>query len=131
PAPAPAPVRAPVQVQAPAPAAPMAAVGTVLVGAVHVEGAVALPASAFSPAIEPFLGRQLSPADLASLANAVAKVARDAGYGLATAQVPQQVIQNGILRVIVDEGRIDVVEPTGNGAAAVRPFLQRLVNGRP
>lgn len=131
PRPAPAQAHAPVPIQAPAGAAPVAAVGTVLVGAVHVEGAVALPASAFSPAIEPFLGRQLSPADLGALANAVANVARQAGYGLATAQVPQQVIQNGILRVIVDEGRIDGVEASGNGADAVRPLLQRLVNGRP
>jgi hemolysin activation/secretion protein len=130
--PAPTPAPAPVRVQAPAQAAPAsAAVGTVLVGAVHVEGAVALPADTFSPAIEPFLGRQLSLTDLASLANAVANVARQAGYGLATAQVPQQTVQNGILRVIVDEGGIDAVEPSGSGATAVRPFLQRLVNGRP
>jgi hemolysin activation/secretion protein len=129
--PAPVPERAPVRVQTTAEPAPAAAFGTVLVGAVHIEGAVALPASAFSPAIEPFLGRQLGTADLGALANAVANVARKAGYGLATAQVPQQVIQNGILRVIVDEGRIDAVEPSGSGADAVRPLLQRLVNGRP
>ncbi len=118
-------------VQTQAQARPVGAVGTVLVGAVNVEGNVALPAAAFAPAIEPFLGRQLNPAGLAELANAVADAARKAGYGLATAQVPQQVIRNGILRVIVDEGRIDAVEPAGNGANAVRPILQKLVNGLP
>lgn len=129
----PTPTRAPAAVAVPVRlnTAPVGAVSTVLVGAVHVEGNVALPASAFGPAIEPFLGRQLSPAGLADLANAVATAARKAGYGLATAQVPQQVIQNGILRVVVDEGRIDAVEPSGNGADAIRPFLQKLVNGRP
>ncbi|HEX5184566.1 MAG TPA: ShlB/FhaC/HecB family hemolysin secretion/activation protein [Allosphingosinicella sp.] len=129
--PTPAPDRAAVRVQAPVQAASPAAIGTVLIGAVQVEGNVALPAAAFSPAIEPFLGRRLGPAELAELANAVATAARKAGYGLATAQVPQQVIRNGILRVIVDEGRIDAVEPSGSGADAVRPFLQKLANGRP
>jgi hemolysin activation/secretion protein len=106
-------------------------VGSVLVGAVHVEGAMTLPAAAFAPAIEPFLGRQLDPTQLRELADAVAGVARKAGYGLATAEVPQQTIRDGILRVFIDEGRIDAVEPTGNGADAVRPLLRKLVNGRP
>lgn len=128
---APAPTRAPLRLQPQTEAGSSSAIGTVPVGAVHVEGAVALPASAFGPAIEPFLGRQLGPAELRQLADAVANVARHAGYGLATAEVPQQVIQNGILRVIVDEGRIDAIEPTGSGADAVRPLLQKLVGGAP
>ena len=129
--PAPAPMRQSIRIQPQADGGTSAQVGAVMVGAVHVEGAVALPASVFGPAIEPFLGRQLSPADLRQLADAVAKAAREAGYGLATAQVPQQVIEHGILRVIVDEGRIDAVEPTGNGSDAIRPLLRKLVNGRP
>ncbi|MEA3004404.1 MAG: hypothetical protein QOH81_3192 [Sphingomonadales bacterium] len=128
--PAAAPVRQPLRLQQ-AQAGESAAFGTVLVGAVHVEGIVALPASAFGPAIEPFLGRQLGAAELRDLATAIANVARQAGYGLATAQVPQQTIRDGILRVVVDEGRIDAVEPTGTGADAVRPLLGKLVNGRP
>src|SRR4051794_30003276 len=128
---APAPARQPLRIQPLEAGSAGAAVGSVLVGAVHVEGAVALPAAAFGPAIEPFLGRQLGPADLRTLATAIASVARQAGYGLATAQVPQQTIRNGILRVVIDEGRIDAVEASGNGADAVRPLLQKLVNGRP
>jgi hemolysin activation/secretion protein len=132
--PAPSSTRESVRLQQPVEAGSpgaASAVGVVLVGAVHVEGAVALPASAFGPAIEPFLGRQLSAAELRRLADAIANVARRAGYGLATAEVPQQVIQNGILRVTIDEGRIDAVDPTGNGAEAVRPLLQRLVHAGP
>lgn len=129
--PAPTPARQPLRLVAAAPDASGAATGSVLVGAVQVEGAVALPPAAFSQAIEPFLGRQLNPAELAQLATAIATVARQAGYGLAIAQVPQQAIRDGILRVVIDEGRIDGVEPSGNGAEAVRPLLRKLVNGRP
>src|SRR5687767_610843 len=41
---------------------------SILVGAVRVEGATALAPSAFAAAIEPYLGRPLSAADLRSLA---------------------------------------------------------------
>src|SRR5437660_1306019 len=69
--PTPAPVQAPFRLQTQAETPSAAAIGSVLVGAVHVEGAVALPASAFGPAIEPFLGRQLGSAELRELANAI------------------------------------------------------------
>jgi hemolysin activation/secretion protein len=101
------------------------------IGAVQVEGALALPVSAFAPAIQPYLGRQLGRGELRSLAIDVAAVARRAGYGLATARVPQQRLANGILRVRLDEGLIDAVEVTGDGADAVKPLLNRLISGRP
>ncbi|MBV8687714.1 MAG: ShlB/FhaC/HecB family hemolysin secretion/activation protein [Alphaproteobacteria bacterium] len=102
-----------------------------LVGAVQIEGATALPVAAFAPAIQPYLGRQLGRDELRSLAADVAGVARQAGYGLASARVPQQRLANGILRVKVDEGRIDAVEVSGDGASAVQPLLNRLISGRP
>ena len=46
------------------------------IGAINVEGAPDLPASLFSDAIEPFLGKNLSPAELAALCRTVAEVAR-------------------------------------------------------
>jgi hemolysin activation/secretion protein len=104
---------------------------SILVGAVRVEGATALPPSAFAPAIEPWLGRPLSPADLRNLATAIANVARQAGYGLATAWIPEQRVTNGVLRVAIDEGRIDAVEAEGSGKASVEPLLARLASGRP
>jgi hemolysin activation/secretion protein len=112
-------------------AADQAGAETVLVGAVRVEGAVALPPAAFAPAIEPFLGRPLTPADLRGLATEIANIARRAGYGLATAWVPEQRIANGVLTVRIDEGRIDAVIVEGKGKASVEPLLAGLANGRP
>jgi hemolysin activation/secretion protein len=89
-----------------------------------------LPASAFARAIEAYVGRPLTPADLQALASDVADVARSAGFGLATAWVPQQSIGNGVLTVVLDEGRIDAIEISGNGAI-VRRALAPLVSGRP
>ena len=121
----------PVQLQPSESGAAVVAAGGVLVGAVQVEGASEIPPAAFAEAIQTYLGRQLGPGELRRLATDVAGVARRAGYGLATAEVPRQVIQNGILKVVVDEGRVDAVEVDGSGAAAVRRILARLVTGRP
>lgn len=103
----------------------------VVVGAIRVEGASALPPAAFAPVIENYVGRTLSGADLTSLASDIANVARAAGFGLSTAWIPEQRVSNGILRIVLDEGRIDAVEVTGNGAAAVRAYLEPLAGSSP
>jgi len=102
-----------------------------VIGAVRVDGATILQPSAFASAIEPYLGRQLSGADLRQLATDVANVARRAGYGLATAWIPPQTVRNGTLKVAIDEGRIDAVEADGSGKANVERLLSRLASGRP
>jgi hemolysin activation/secretion protein len=103
----------------------------IVAGAIRIEGASALPPAAFAATIEKYAGRTLSAPDLESLAADVANVARAAGFGLASAWIPQQRLSNGVLRVVLDEGRIDAVEVTGNGAEAVRPYLSPLANSRP
>ena len=61
----------------------------------------------------------------------VAREAHRAGYGLATAWIPPQSVDRGVLRVRVDEGRIDAVQASGPAAAAVERLLRRLAGGRP
>jgi hemolysin activation/secretion protein len=121
-----------------APAAPragepdtMASFQPFVAGAIRVEGATMLSPSRFAPAIEPYLGRPLGADDLRALARDVADVARGAGYGLATAWVPPQSVGNGVLRVRIDEGRIDAVEASGPAADAVERLLGSLAGGAP
>lgn len=109
----------------------MASFRPFVAGAIRVEGATILSPSRFAPAIEPYLGRQLDAADLRALARDVADVARGAGYGLATAWVPPQSVANGVLRVRIDEGRIDAVEASGPAADAVERLLGSLAGGAP
>jgi len=110
---------------APPPEATAAAPGSeIVVGAVRVAGATRVPAAAFAPAIEPFLGRPLGQPDLIQLATAIANVARARGYGLATAWVPAQDLEAGMLTVQVEEGRIDAVRATGPAAAFVQQRLR-------
>jgi hemolysin activation/secretion protein len=114
------------------PQAGATAVGeSIIAGAVRIEGARVLPPRAFAHVIEKYVGRMLSPDDLRALASDVANVARDAGYGLATAWVPEQQVANGVLTVALDEGRVDAVEVKGSGANAVRHYFSGLASGQP
>gem|GEM_PF-3809983 len=110
---------------------PLAAFTPFVVGAVRVQGATILRPSAFAPAIEPYLGRELGPAELRALATDIANVARRSGFGLASAQIPAQKVVNATLVVAIDEGRIDQIEADGNAKANVEHLLRRLVDGRP
>jgi hemolysin activation/secretion protein len=103
----------------------------VVAGAIRIDGATELPPAAFAAAIEPYLGRPLGPEDLRALTRDVAAVARAAGFGLATAWIPGQSLVAGVLRVVVDEGRIDAVEVEGSGREAVERRLASLATGRP
>lgn len=116
---------------APASGRPSAPAEPVTPGAIHVEGATILGPADFAPAIEPFLGRPLGGDELRALTRAVAHVARRAGFGLATAWIPRQSLVAGVLRVEVDEGRIDEVEVSGNARALVEPRLNDLATGQP
>ncbi len=83
------------------------------VGAIRIEGARETQVSLYSKAIEPFVGQRLSNADLAKLSRAVADVARQQGLVFATAWIPPQALELGILTVRIDEGEVSSVRVVG------------------
>ncbi len=103
----------------------------VSVGAVNVEGATDIEASAFSAAVEPFVGRQLKSDELTALCRAVAAVVRQRGYGFATAYIPPQALALGILTLKVDEGVIAEVRIKGTANRQLRRALAQLVGHAP
>lgn len=105
--------------------------GTIVAGAIRIEGATELSPAMFAPVIERYVGRPLSRDDLAALASEIANVARAQGYGLAGAWIPAQRVGDGILNVRLDEGRIDAVEARGEAAAVAGRYLGMLATGRP
>ncbi len=104
---------------------------TLDVGAIVIDGLTALGRSDFASVIEPYAGRSLSRAELEQLTDAIANHARERGYILATAWIPQQALIGGMLRVRVDEGMIDDVRVEGSDDPAILRQLQRLLNGQP
>ncbi len=99
---------------------------SVLVGAIAVRGAREIPAEAYASAIERFVGKTASTAELQQMARAMADVARQRGYIFASAVVPQQSVERGIVTIEVDPGRIDFVRIEGSGNRKLRRILERI-----
>ena len=102
-----------------------------IVGSIIVEGNVALSDSEFLDLIEQFSARRLEQSDLVQLADAVAQRARERGYIFASARILEQNIQFGVLRVQLDEGRIDEIRLEGARDPAIQRQLAPLVSGSP
>lgn len=106
-----------------------------------VEGVTVLDPKAVRQAVAPFTGRVASFADMSTAAAAVTALYGQAGYVLSFAVVPEQTIRDGVVKIVVVEGRIDQieVEVRGSGAlvsheriaSAIRRRLAGLANGEP
>lgn len=113
------------------PLAPQTGGAVLDVGSIVIDGLETLSRRDFAPVIEPFFGRSLDQTELRRLTDAVADLARKRGLILATARIPQQTLVGGMLRVEVDEGRIDAVRIDGSDDPAIRAQLETLIGERP
>src|SRR5215216_373401 len=100
---------------------------------VSITGAVAIPQDRLVTTYRPYIGKNVSPADLAAIAAAVSDVYRAAGFHLSRAIVPPQDIQSGQLHVQVIEGSITELALKGDGVEqfGVRPMLEAVLAERP
>ena len=101
------------------------------VGPISLEGLVELSVVDFVDIIERYAARDLDGEQLNTLASEVAARAQAKGYVFATAMIEPQSLRAGVLRVRVDEGRIDRIRIDGDDDAAIRSQLAPLLNGRP
>lgn len=124
-------VPAPVEVQVETPAAEAPAGPAITVGAIVLIGLEALQPADFADVLAERVGRTLRPDDLRALATAITRRAQERGYQLAAAWIAPQRLDNGVLAVRVDEGRIDEIRFDGPGDPAIRSALQPLVDGKP
>jgi hemolysin activation/secretion protein len=83
---------------------------------VVVEGAKTFPRDRFVEIYQPYIGKSVSEADLAEIANAMGEVYREAGFHLSRAIIPPQEIDRGVVRVKVIEGAIHELFLKGEGA---------------
>jgi hemolysin activation/secretion protein len=100
---------------------------------VSITGAVAIPQDRLVTTYQPYIGKNVSQADLAAIAAAVSDVYRAAGFHLSRAIVPPQDIQSGQLRIQVIEGNITELALKGDGVEqfGVRPMLDAVLTERP
>ncbi len=112
------------------PGAAMAEDVNCTIGAIEIRGLKQLSNSDFSDIIQIYIGRSLDRADITALVEKLAERARQ-NYPLATARIAPQEIAADMLRVDLDEGRIDGVELEGFANRRVRAILESLVTDRP
>src|SRR3954454_3328451 len=100
---------------------------------VAITGATAIPAAELEAAYRPYLGRKVSQADLAAIAEAVSERYRAAGYHLSRAVVPPQDIQGGRIRVQVIEGAVTELVLNGHDPESfgIRAMLAPILAERP
>ncbi len=100
---------------------------------VSIAGAAAIQDERLVTAYQPYIGKQVSQADLAAIAGAISDVYRAAGFHLSRAVVPPQDIQGGALRIQVIEGSITDLTLKGDGAEqfGVRPMLAAVLAEQP
>lgn len=101
------------------------------ISSIIITGNKALGDAEFLDLIEEYTSRPLSKDDLSTLATRIAVRARFNGYIFATASVPSQNLDLGVLRVVLDEGSIDEIRLEGARDAAIARQLQPLVTGGP
>ncbi|HEX8486241.1 MAG TPA: ShlB/FhaC/HecB family hemolysin secretion/activation protein [Sphingomonas sp.] len=118
------------QVEAPVATVGSAQQATGIVAAVSVTGAQGIDPSSYADVIASVVGRELTRSDLRNLAGAVASVVRAQGYPFATASIEPQSMSNGVLRVSVDQGRIDAVRVIGARNATADALLVQMLAAR-
>ena len=101
--------------------------------AVSVSGASVLPPEQLAASYRPYLGRMVSQADLAGIAQAISDNYRAAGYHLSRAIIPPQDITAGRVRIEVIEGSITEVDLRGEGSEqfGVRPMFNPVLSEHP
>jgi hemolysin activation/secretion protein len=100
---------------------------------VSVIGAGAIPADQIVTLYQPYLGKMVSQADLATIAAGVGELYRSAGFHLSRAIIPPQDISSGRVRLEVIEGRIAEAVLKGDGAEefGIRPLLEPVLAENP
>lgn len=96
-------------------------------------GAAALPVDELAATYANRIGRDVSQADLISIAAGLGEAYRRSGYHLSRAIVPPQDLKGGHLRIQMIEGAIEeiVVKGDGSGAFGVKDLLAPIARERP
>jgi hemolysin activation/secretion protein len=92
---------------------------------ISLAGARAIPSDQLVRIYQPYLGKEVSQADLAAIAAAISDFYRAAGFHLSRAIVPPQDIRDGRVRLQVIEGSIMEAALSGDAAEqfGIRPLL--------
>ncbi|MEM5316913.1 ShlB/FhaC/HecB family hemolysin secretion/activation protein [Paraburkholderia sp. JHI869] len=101
---------------------------------IEITGNTQLPTDLLHAVVAPSEGKNLTLSDLNALADKISDVYHERGFPLATAYVPAQTIENGIVRIDVAEARYGAVSLNNQSAVSDRVLnntLAALQSGQP
>lgn len=98
----------------------------IFVGAIAINGTNQIANEVFAPVVEQNIGRNFDEEELRQLTQQIADMARDQGYIFATAHIPEQSLELGVLQLEINEGQIDEVRIIGSDNKALRRLLGSL-----
>ena len=120
------PGEAPKEATTPAPAVQNPAEITFAISDYQVEGNTVLTPDRVKEIVSKYQGPQKHMKDVDQARSALEKAYREAGYPTVLVIVPQQTIENGVVRLTVVESRLGEVRVTGNRYFSKRDILARL-----
>lgn len=97
----------------------------------RVLGNTTLPEREIERAVYPFLGEQRSLATVEEARDALVEAYRKAGLGTVLVDIPEQTIDDGIVRLQVTEGRVEKVRIAGARYFSERKILEKLPSIQP
>ena len=91
-----------------------------------VEGNTVLPVTTIERAVYPHLGPARRFEDVEAARKALEQAYRDAGYGLASVDIPEQRADSGVIRLVVGEGRVARTRVVGSRYFSQGYILERV-----
>ena len=101
------------------------------IGEFRVLGNSVLPATKIESAVYPFLGPKRTIHTVEQARDALVAAYRDAGFGTVLVDIPEQSVDEGIVRLKVTEGRIEKVRVSGARYYSERRILKELPSLKP
>lgn len=95
------------------------------------KGCTAFTVEEISAIYAPFIGKQVTLAQIYSIAQKITKHYREQGYFLSRAYIPQQEIDHGDLKIAVVEGFIGEVEVSADKSSLITALIERLKSEKP
>lgn len=99
---------------------------SITIGAVNVNSGPEIPAEVLARSYEKFIGQEANEDLLRDLASAVSSAARNEGYIFASAQIPPQSVNMGVVEVLLESGAIDEIRIVGSENRKLRKILEKL-----
>jgi hemolysin activation/secretion protein len=93
---------------------------------IEVVGSTVFKPQDFTPITSPFVGREVSFAELLQVKDAITKFYTDKGYTTTGALIPPQILESGVIKIQVVEGSLQEIKIVGNKRLRSRYIRDRI-----